>query len=301
MDEQRKNTLIMVLLIVLTIVSTLSAFMGYQALAVSRRAEQDRQALQALKAQVDRITLQLANFKGWMDKGGEHLARGPGFGPPMGPPGPMPGSIPPNSPPPPPGMRGPDGSSPGPTAVNLTPERVSSHRKDLLNRNAALHQADREKYGDQAGALFYASRFNPSGGGAGAEASEAAFSQLLTEYPEANATGMAIGERALESALKANTVAAEEYYKMLTANENFSSVVTDQGIEVMPALQGYLAYQYIQQGRFNEVETLLDSLESNYGDGLMAVPGQRGEAEWRPVSEVSRDLRSQLNNARQGS
>jgi hypothetical protein len=302
MNDNKHSAWMIGLLILLLAVSAVSVTMSYQALSLSRQVEQDRRQLQLLKAQVDRINGQLAEVSGKLGKMPVQMGRQPDFPPP---PGPFPGQ-----PFPPPDLKGLQkqgnglvsgkipkdaGPPPPPPPMELVnTEQVASHRKDLIERNASLHQADRDKYGDRLQTLYQAARNSP-GLGSDSGDSDTALQQMLTDFPEANATGMVLGEKALESALKANTAAAEEYYRTMSSNENFASLVTDSGVEVMPALQGYLAYQYIQQGRIADAESIIQSLEGSYGSGLVAVPGPRGEPEWRPVADVVKGLRSQIN------
>lgn len=295
MDTDKRFNLIIGLLVFFAVVSTVSAFMGYRALSLSRQTEGDRRAIETLKAQVDRITAQMADLKAQKGRPSDQMARGMDFPPPP------PAWMDPASRDP----RGPEPKEPGaqprklsksdaPVPPGASPE-VAAHRKELMERNAQFHEADQNKYGKRLQALYDAARNQTPDGDT--QHTDNAFKQLLTEYPDAYATGMVAGERALEAALRANTVGAEEYYQMLAGNENFSSLVTDSGVEVMPALEGYLAYQYLQQNRFTEVESILESLEGNYGSGMMAVPGPRGEPEWRSVTEVVQRLRTQLNSS----
>lgn len=310
MKDLERSKLMIGMMVVLTIVSLLSAYMSYKALALSRQAEQDRTALGVFKGRVDQLGLQIATLQGKMSKFLESPWRPMDMGLPQqgwnewNPPGPTdagPGPKPKGAAP---DMRkaGKEGTVPPqpPSANADSPKQAASPRDKFIARNVAQRQADFDRYGESVAVLYGSARTMPGPGGETKESS-AAFQQLLTQYPEANATGLAIGERALQSALQANALAAEQYYQMLTANENFSSIVTERGVEVMPALQGFLADQYIQQGRFEEAEALIQSLETNYGSEQMATPGRFGEQQFRPVTDVTTRLREQLTTRRSGS
>lgn len=305
---------IVFLLVALLVANT---YMNYRTYSLSRKAEGDRRIIETLKGQLNRMNIQLSDLDNRLGQLPERISQvlpslpslPPDFGPKHSPPKPLnngkggdidhfsqssdfgdPGAIPVPPPRPP-----------------IPSEKLVAYRKSLIDRNLALHQADEERYGSQLSEIYNrALNQSPSGSASGEnddafsqliEDSDAAFLRLIEEYPESNATSIAIAERALESALKANTVDAESYYEMLTENENFSSLVTDYGIEVVSAIQGYLADQYIQQGRITEAESIISLLENSKGQGFVAVPGSRGEPEWRSVSEVIHELRQRLQSS----
>jgi hypothetical protein len=56
---------------------------------------------------------------------------------------------------------------------------------------------------------------------------------MLSDYPDAYATGMAIAERSLRSAIMRETNGVQDYYSLLLENDNFSDVVTDCGVEAI--------------------------------------------------------------------
>lgn len=184
---------------------------------------------------------------------------------------------------------------PGTSAPSVNSEQATAYRKELIHRNVALHEEDRLNYGDQVTELYQAAHTDPRMQG-DSQVSEIAFQQLVKEYPQSNATGMLISEKALQAARQANTVLAEQYYQSLSSNANFSSIVTDGGVEAKPALQSYLAYQYIQQNRFSEATTLIQSLQNNYGSGQIATPGPQGMV-MQPVANVVKSLQAQLTEA----
>jgi hypothetical protein len=289
------------LVVLLALVSGVSAYRSYRAMA--QQVHEDRSVLQALQTEVSRINTQLVDVKGRLARMPDRPINLGGLPPPpvdwgdpsarRPPPGPQAfqqsmdestaaSPLKDGLPPPPPSM-----------AQNTGSERVASYRKELIDRNAQLHQADRAIYGDEVAELYQAARTSPTSSST-SESSNTALNKLLSDYPQSNTTAILLSEKALQAASQANTVAAEQYYKTLSANENFSSVVTDSGVEAMPALQSYLAYQYIQQNRIAEANAILDSLEKNYGSSMIATPGQRGQVEWRPVSDAVKGIRSQM-------
>jgi len=111
-------------------------------------------------------------------------------------------------------------------------------------------------------ALYERARFRRRGR-ADTQESDSAFAELIAKYPEANATGMAIAERALVSGFRRNTSEVEKYYDMLRENKNFSYIVTDRGVEAMPNVEYYLARQYLRQGDNDNALALIESLEKN--------------------------------------
>jgi hypothetical protein len=123
---------------------------------------------------------------------------------------------------------------------------------------------------------------------------EKAFNELLYNYPDAYATGIVIAERALRSAIMRDTGSAEKYYTMLDENENFSNIVTDRGTEAMPNLQNYLAFSYIQEGRFEEAQELIESLETNYPNSYVFMRGPNFRPRLQPVQHAVDRLRGQM-------
>lgn len=117
------------------------------------------------------------------------------------------------------------------------------------------------------------------------------FNKVKSWYPDAYATGMVIAERALRSAIMRDTGGTEKYYAMLDENNNFSNIVTDRGTEAMPNLQNYLANSYIQDGRFEEAQELIESLETNYPDSYVYTRGPNSRPRLQPVQKATDKLR----------
>ncbi len=166
----------------------------------------------------------------------------------------------------------------------------------FLAINKSLHREDREKYGEAVGHLYQQARARDRSEANPTERvkSEQAFSKLIDEYPEANATGMVIGERALESAMRMKTADVEFYFDMLSKQPKFQRIVTDMGIEAYPAILIYLTHQYIREGRMEKAEEFVKQLEKNYGNKFVADKGRAGEPEWKLGSEISEVLRREM-------
>jgi pimeloyl-ACP methyl ester carboxylesterase len=297
MNDNRPSRWVAGLLAALSIANVAALGMSYRALSLGA-AGSDAAQLADLRKQVESLRTELKRVA--LDSR------------PPGPPGlamrPQPMPLPANI-----GMAteaGPGGGPPSPAQSpeeagaqpprdQPSPTQIAAHRTGLIERNASMHEADRQIYGDGITSLYEAARAAPGTSGSGMS-SENAFNQLLSQYPNSNATGMAIAERAMQAAGRANTTAVEKYYNMLTDNANLSGVVTDSGVEATPALQTYLANQYVQQGQTTKAETVLNSLEQSHSNSLVALPGNHGDAEWHSVSEVVSGLRNQMNGGGSG-
>jgi hypothetical protein len=169
-------------------------------------------------------------------------------------------------------------------------KQVDQRREQQLENNRDLHKADADQYGDELMALYERARLRRRGGTERQE-SDSAFAELIAKYPEANATGMAIAERALISGFRRNTSEVEKYYDMLRNNENYSHIVTDRGVEAMPNVEYYLARQYLRQGNNDDAMALIQSLEMNYPDSLLFTRRSGSGRRWQPVSQVVANLR----------
>jgi hypothetical protein len=166
---------------------------------------------------------------------------------------------------------------------------VRNNREQILARNRELHQLDRNQYHEEIMALYDRARLRRRGEG-NAEDQEKAFSEMLTKFPDAYATGMAIAERGLRSAFMRNSNDVEEYYGMLRENDKFSNIVTDRGTEAMPNLENYLASSYIREGRFEEAQVFIESLETKYANSLVLTRGADLRLKWLPGSQVAENL-----------
>ncbi len=122
---------------------------------------------------------------------------------------------------------------------------------------------------------------------------EAATKSLLTDYPEAWSTSVAVAEQGLDAAMNHNTENAEQYYESLMTTSPYSDVVTEQGIEAIPALQSYLARQYVQEGRYDEAATVIDAL-STHSDAVIMEPSEMGQPVTKTAQEIVTELREKL-------
>jgi hypothetical protein len=169
-------------------------------------------------------------------------------------------------------------------------DQVSNYREQTLARNHEQHQLDRNQYHEELTALYDRARLRRRGEG-NAKDQEKAFSEMLTKYPDAYATGMAIAERALRSAFRQKSNDVEKYYGMLRENDMFSTIVTDRGMEAMPNLENYLAYSYIREGRVEEAQVFIEALESKYADSFVLTRGADRRFKWLPASQAAENLR----------
>jgi hypothetical protein len=171
-------------------------------------------------------------------------------------------------------------------------DEASSYHEKMLNNNRELHQSDRDNYSqdiEELNSLYERARLRRGKAG-NAQEREEAFNELLTKFPYAYVTGLAIGERALFSAFRRENSETEAYYNMLTQTQNFENLVTDRGAEVMPNLEQYMAYAYIQEGRIDEARAMIDSLGNKYPDSFVIIPGVNRRFERVPVRQVIEDL-----------
>lgn len=175
-------------------------------------------------------------------------------------------------------------------------EAVLQHEQ-LLQINTDLHKADEDRYGLELMALYERARLRRRDD-TDRQESDRAFAELLAKYPDAYATGMAIAERALISGFRRNTSEVEKYYDLLRQNENFSSVVTDRGVEAVPNIEYYLARQYLKQGSADSAVALIESLEKNYPDSRLFTGRFGGRQRWQPVSQVIPGLRLEAESMR---
>jgi len=179
-------------------------------------------------------------------------------------------------------------------------KQVASHRQNLLEQNSQMHSDDAENYDKELNTLYQRAHLRTIRD-LHNEDSKKAFNLMLEKYPEANATGMVIAERALFSAWRRNAEDVEKYYNMLqeNPNENFLNVITDRGIEAVPNLERYLAWQYMKGGRNKEAAYLIESLERNYPESLLIVRRGMGRPRWVPASQVVPKLKQQNELARE--
>jgi tetratricopeptide (TPR) repeat protein len=176
-------------------------------------------------------------------------------------------------------------------------KQADQRREQQLENNRDFHKADADQYGVELMALYERARLR-RGGGTDRQERDSAFAELIANYPEAYATGMAIAERALVSGFRRNTSEVEKYYDMLRENENFSQILTDRGVEAMPNVEYFLARQYLRQGSSDDALALIESLEKNYPDSLLFSRRSGSGRRWQPVSQVVGNLRREVELGR---
>ena len=169
-------------------------------------------------------------------------------------------------------------------------DMVSTYREQTLARNRELHQLDRSQYNEELMALYDRARLRRRGAG-NPEDREKAFNEMLAKFPDAYATGMAIAERGLRAAFLRKGNDVEEYYNMLSENDKFQNIVTDRGMEALPNLENYLARRYIREGRFEDAQVFIESLESKYANSFIISRGPNRRIKWIPATQAAENLR----------
>jgi hypothetical protein len=148
---------------------------------------------------------------------------------------------------------------------------------------------DTDRYGNVVMDLYSLSRvrWNPNGDNT---AREEAFKTLVEEYPDAYVTAMVVAERAIGSGLRGKVKDVEAYYKLLSENEFGGTVITERGIEAMPAMEYYLARYYISKKRYADAQPLINSLQENYTGGKIynIAAERRWQSGQRAVNKLNR-------------
>ncbi|MFP5212265.1 MAG: hypothetical protein ACLGPL_02695 [Acidobacteriota bacterium] len=290
-DSGNKNALVV---LVLTVFCAVSTFFSFQSYSLSKRMQKEHgDTIRSLQANLQKLQAQVGGTaqKSGSTQSGTKFSWDskprpfkPSGGQAAGPSGDHAAYAPDSSPAAdvPPYLGGP-----------LTPAVVSDYRTGLFARKSQLHQADESRYGRGVTDLYEKARAR----GKSAQESDEAFDQLQQQYPDSNSTAIAAAERALESAMNGKTEQVEKLYDMLSKNDNASSIVTEQGVEAMPALMTYLTMRYLQEGRTDAAEAMLSNLEGGYGTSLVAIPGPNGQPEYKSVNEVIQQMRENPQSA----
>jgi len=177
-------------------------------------------------------------------------------------------------------------------------EMVSS-RQANMEKNNQRHNDDDAFYGDELKSLYEKARlrFNRN---SDEKEREAAFNEIIQEYPDSYAAASLLAERALEATAKQDTESVEKYYHMLldSGNEAARDVIAGQGMEALPMIETYLARQYIRDGRTQDAKEMIDSLDENYANSMVFLGrgqgGRRNGPPAQPVSRVVEQLRHAL-------
>lgn len=169
-------------------------------------------------------------------------------------------------------------------------DQVRNYRGQAVEMSRELHEIDRNQYDEELMVLYDRARLRRRGVG-NPEDQEKAFNEMLAKFPDAYATGMAIAERGLRSAFLRKGDDVKEYYSMLSENDKFSNIVTDRGTEAMPNLENYLAYSYIQEGRFEDALVFIESLEKKYANSFVLTRGSDRRLKLIPASQAAENLR----------
>ncbi len=168
-------------------------------------------------------------------------------------------------------------------------KQIDTYQQELRERNIEQQESDKDRYDEELFALYERARYRrrePPGD----EEKDKAFEELLSKYPEAYATGMAIAQRAFMSAFQRDTLEVERYYDML-GNDKFTNLVTDRGIEALPNIEHMLVRNYLREGQKEKAEQFMDSLEKNYSNSIIFSRRPGKGPQLLPVQEVLKDLR----------
>ena len=167
-------------------------------------------------------------------------------------------------------------------------KELQTFQDELVSLNFELHEDDKNKYDPEIAQLYKDARTR--GQKNDKKIREDAYNTLLKKYPDANATGMLIAEKALRSGFRGKLEDTEKYYKQLTDNDNFQNIVTDWGIDAVPTIQYQLASRYIKEGRVDDARKIISELEAGSSDGFMLVPGKGRRPDWKKTSQAIIDL-----------
>lgn len=171
--------------------------------------------------------------------------------------------------------------------------QAAEHRQKVMQKNQEQLDADRKNYGEELMSLYELARLR-RGSDVDRDTREKAFEEMLEKYPDAYATAKVIGERAVRSAFRRNNAAVEEYHNLLRNNDQYISVTTERGMEVLPNIEHYLAQQYIRDGRIEDARLMRDSIELNFFDSYILARDPGTGWKWVPVSQIMQNLDQQL-------
>jgi len=173
---------------------------------------------------------------------------------------------------------------------------MASAREELVERSEGQHESDSTLYGAEIRALYERARAR-GGSDSDEKEREAAFDELLDRYPDSYAAASVIAEKALSASFSRDVASVEKYYDMLLSSDNEAArnVVTGRGMEAMPVIESYLAREYIQEGRYQDAEAIIDSLDENYSHSMVFTGRRSGQGPpFQPVSRVVEQLREAL-------
>jgi hypothetical protein len=187
-------------------------------------------------------------------------------------------------------------------------KRDQDYRTAMSEFNTAQHQADEEEYGEDLKKMYETTRFQRGGRGGrnrdqnmSREKAEAkrktAVNDLIEQYPDSNAAGILIAETGMRAAMRGKIEDAEKYYNMMTESDSRSQIVTDRGTKALPAMQYYLAAQYIEAGRMQDAENLIYQLEQNDSDMISSGRGgrgRRGGTSYQTTQDAAKSLRKRM-------
>jgi hypothetical protein len=78
---------------------------------------------------------------------------------------------------------------------------------------------------------------------------------------------------------------------MLSENDKFQNIVTGRGMEALPNLENYLARRYIREGRFEDAQVFIESLQSKYANSFIISREPNRRIKWIPATQAAENLR----------
>ena len=186
-----------------------------------------------------------------------------------------------------------------PPSGNMVPpgssaQQVREYKTAMLQRRDEALKRDVAAYGAEVLELFKRADLRLAQGARDHGAADLAFTDLCAKYPQSKAAGIALAERALDAAQRNLLGEVEALYAKLAGNPTYADAVTENGVEAVPAILGFLAAKYMESGQDDKALAAIDALEQQYGAGLMALRGPADHMVVVPVRLHARMLRGTL-------
>jgi hypothetical protein len=100
--------------------------------------------------------------------------------------------------------------------------------------------------------------------------------------------------------MELKTEDVSSYLARLMSMPDGAQIVTESGFQAAPVLHSYLARTYIAEGKYEEAEKIISSLEQNCATQLVAEPGAGGQPEWTAVSELASQFKQAISAGSSG-
>jgi hypothetical protein len=155
---------------------------------------------------------------------------------------------------------------------------IQSRLNDFRELYDEQLQIDNDQYGEELDELLKSAMPRRPRSKDDEEAREEAINELLDKYPDSYAAAQAVSMKAMEAARVNDIDGAEEYYGMLVDIQGTKSdnVVFRNGLEALPTVGHVLVWTYFRDGRTEDVNNMVNSLEENYSDSLYSIRSRSG-------------------------